>query len=126
MYHYIKGQMNVTNKQKQKFGWTDELANMVYEKYKSDFEAFGYPAEIEQRPDLVSPAPKLVEPTVEKLRRNSAVVNGRRVSKLLLFQTASNRALSVRTSGLRSSELASPTPGVSESTMLLQSVTEEK
>ena len=119
-----------TNSRKSNKKWYEyfdqETMNMTYEMYKADFEAFGYPAEIEQRPDLVSPAPKLVEPTVEKLRRNSAVVNGRRVSKLLLFQNASNRALSVRTSGLRSSVLASPTSGVSESTMLLQSVTEEK
>lgn len=41
MYRHIKDKMNVTNKQEKIF-YTDELANMVYEKYKSDFEAFGY------------------------------------------------------------------------------------
>lgn len=42
IYRYIKGKINMTNRQQQKVFWTDELANMVYEKYQSDFYFFNY------------------------------------------------------------------------------------
>ena len=42
MYRYITGRMNESKRQKMKINWTDELAEKVYEKYRSDFEAFGY------------------------------------------------------------------------------------
>lgn len=41
LYRHIEGKMNVSQKPKSNF-WTDELAERVYEKYKSDFEIFGY------------------------------------------------------------------------------------
>ncbi|MDF0551649.1 sulfotransferase family 2 domain-containing protein [Kamptonema sp. UHCC 0994] len=44
LYRHIKGKMNVTQKPETIF-WTDELAEMVYEKYQSDFETFGYEKE---------------------------------------------------------------------------------
>lgn len=42
MYQYIEGKMNSSQKICLASLWTDELAEKVYEKYKSDFEAFGY------------------------------------------------------------------------------------
>ncbi|MGB3508471.1 MAG: sulfotransferase family 2 domain-containing protein [Microcoleaceae cyanobacterium] len=41
LYGHIEGKMNVSPKPKNNL-WTDELANRVYEKYKSDFETFAY------------------------------------------------------------------------------------
>ncbi|NES64035.1 MAG: sulfotransferase family 2 domain-containing protein [Okeania sp. SIO2D1] len=42
MYQYIGGKMNSSQKIGRASLWMDELAEKVYEKYKSDFEAFGY------------------------------------------------------------------------------------
>lgn len=41
IYKYITGKMN-SSKKNSLSCWTDELAEKVYEKYKSDFEAFDY------------------------------------------------------------------------------------
>lgn len=42
IYRHIEGKMNASPKTGQRSFWTDELAEMVYQKYKDDFEAFGY------------------------------------------------------------------------------------
>ena len=42
IYKYITGKMNESKRKEIKFNWTDELAEKIYEKYRSDFEAFGY------------------------------------------------------------------------------------
>ncbi len=42
IYQYIGGKMNDSQKIGRTSLWTDELAEKVYEKYKSDFAAFGY------------------------------------------------------------------------------------
>lgn len=42
IYQYITGKMNESKRKELKINWTDELAEKVYEKYRSDFEAFGY------------------------------------------------------------------------------------
>ncbi|MGB3511820.1 MAG: sulfotransferase family 2 domain-containing protein [Microcoleaceae cyanobacterium] len=42
IYQYIGGKENSSQKTGYTSLWTDELAEKVYEKYKADFEAFGY------------------------------------------------------------------------------------
>lgn len=42
IYNLVKEKRNSSQKEGKKILWTDDLANQVYEKYKADFEAFGY------------------------------------------------------------------------------------
>ncbi|NES22553.1 MAG: sulfotransferase family protein, partial [Symploca sp. SIO3E6] len=42
IYYHIESKLNTTQKKNCQNFWTDTLANMVYEKYQSDFENFGY------------------------------------------------------------------------------------
>ena len=42
IYRYITGKLNESKRKETQINWTDELAEKVYEKYRSDFEAFGY------------------------------------------------------------------------------------
>lgn len=42
IYSHISGKINQSKSIENNNFWTDELANMVYNKYKVDFEAFGY------------------------------------------------------------------------------------
>ncbi len=40
--HLVREKQNSSQKQGKEIFWTDELAEKVYEKYKADFQAFGY------------------------------------------------------------------------------------
>lgn len=80
-----------TNSRKMGKKWHDyfdqETMDLTYELYKKDFETFGYPTAIKERPDLRPPRKdrRSALACQKSWSRNNFVVDGRRVSQSNLF-----------------------------------------
>ena len=87
--------------------YNQETLNITYELYHHDFAIFGYSPQIDQRPDLVSPAPLDVKPDVDRLMRNSLIVQQERKSLLTLSASISCGRSSMRGPSMKSAAFSS-------------------
>lgn len=87
--------------------YDQETLNITYNLYQHDFSIFGYSPIIAERPDLFPPVPEEVKPGVDRLMRNSLIVQKERKSILEESVRISSRRSSMRGPSVKSARFAS-------------------
>jgi len=87
--------------------YDQETLNITYELYHHDFTIFNYSPILKERPDLKSPIQKKTRKNVDRLMRNSLIVQEERKSLLQMSTRVSSRRSSMRGPSMKSHVYAS-------------------